>query len=91
MKVLYKAIIKKLERLCKEKIWRCQSKGHLNSEVIRGYNPDDKISAVYFRCNECGTVFARNATEEDKLQYWSNQRPRIVMDLQEHNYKNNIL
>ena len=61
---IHRAVMRKLERLCKDKLRECDSKHHPNSEVVKRYNPRDTISVVYFRCNDCGTVYAKNATEQ---------------------------
>lgn len=85
--ILCRAIIRKLERICKDKLRECNKKHHPNSEVIRRYNPRDTISVVYFRCNDCGTVYAKEATEKDKKLSWYELQAKAIMELRDDNYK----
>lgn len=65
MDILHKAIIKKLERLCKEKLRACQSSKHQNSELIFIRPMINTSPVAYMKCKDCGSTYARNATEEE--------------------------
>jgi len=84
---VHRELIRKLEKICKRKMLLCKIKGHPDSEIILSYDPKRVLPFVYLKCNNCGTIYARNATKEEERKYFSDLRIKLIMEIRKDNYK----